>query len=45
MDPDKDIPTGREVLSKLPPEKKLSQPAVEHVISLFDHVSAVHGYM
>ena len=44
-DPDGDIPMCREVLSMLPLEKKLSRPAVEHIISLMDDVSAAHGYM
>ena len=44
-DPDEDIPMDREVLSMLPPEKKLLRPVVEHIISLMDDVSAAHIYM
>ena len=44
-DPDEDIPEGREVISKIMQEKKLSKNAVEHIIMYFDNVSAAHRYL
>ena len=45
MDPDDDIPLGREVISKLVQEKKLSQAAIDNIISLFKHLSEAHAHM
>ena len=44
-DPDEDILKGREVASKIMQEKKLSRPAVEHIITYFDNLSAAQGYL
>ena len=44
-DPNKDVPEGRKVTFKLHQEKKLSRPAVKHIITYFDNVSAANGYL
>ena len=44
-DPDEDIAEGREVISKIMQEKKLSKNTVEHIITYFDNVSAARRYL
>ena len=44
-DPDDNIPTGHEVVGKLSQTKKLSQPAIDNIISLFNHLSEAHAHM
>ena len=44
-DPDEDIPSGHDMVSKLTQEKKLSQATISHIISLFDHLSEAHVHM
>ena len=44
-DPDDDIPAGHEVVGKLSQTKKLSQPAINNIISLFDNLSEAHAHM
>ena len=44
-DPDDDVPTGHEVVGKLSQTKKLSQPAIDNIISLFNHLSEAHAHM
>ena len=44
-DPDNDVPTGHEMVGKLSQTKKLSQPAINNIISLFDHISEAHAHM
>ena len=43
--PDEEIPTGHEMVSKLTQEKKLSQAAISNIISLFGHLSEAHAHM
>ena len=44
-DPNDDVPTGHEVVGKLSQTKKLSQPAIDNIISLFDHLSEAYAHM
>ena len=44
-DPDDDVPAGHEVVGKLSQTKKLSQPAIDNIISLFDNISEAHAHM
>ena len=44
-DPDDDVPTGHKVVGKLSQTKKLSQPAINNIISLFNHLSEAHAHM
>ena len=43
--PDDDIPAGHEVVGKLSRTKKLLQPAIDNIMSLFDHLSEAHAHM
>ena len=44
-DPDDDIPAGHKVVGKLSQTKKLSQPTIDNIISLFDNLSEAHAHM
>ena len=44
-DPDDDVPAGHEVVGKLSQTKKLSQPAINNIISLFNNLSEAHAHM
>ena len=44
-DPDDDVPTGCNMVGKLSQTKKLSQPAIDNAISLFNHLSEAHAHM
>ena len=44
-DPDDNILSGREVVSKLVQEKKLSQAAIDNIISVFNHLSEAHAHI
>ena len=44
MDPEDDIPSGREVIGKITQEK-LSWPAIDIIITLFDYASEAHTHM
>ena len=45
MDPEEDIPSGMEVIGEITQEKKLSQAAVDIIVTLFDHTSEAHAHM
>ena len=39
FDPDKEVPTGQEILKCLPPNKRCMPTVKEHIITIFDHMS------
>ena len=44
-DTDEDILSGHEIVGKITQMKKLTEPAVNNIISLFDNLSEVHAHM
>ena len=45
MDPEDDIPSGQQIIRLIMQEKKLMRPAIDMIITLFDHMSEALAHL